>query len=137
MKKLINLDFIPVNMDFALLLLRVWLGFSLFTKHGIEKFVNFSEWSQHFPDLIHVGSTPSLIFALIADGICSVLIILGLGTRIAALFISINLLVVFVLMHHFSFGDDHSELVYIYLGSFIAIVFAGGGKYSLEKYFSK
>ncbi len=132
-KKVLTLDFIPVNTDFGLLLLRVWLGFGLFVKHGIEKFSNFSKWKDHFPDLIHVGSTPSLTFALTADGICSLLIIFGLGTRFAALFVSINLFIVFLIMHQFSFGQEHAELVYIYFGGFLALATAGGGKYSLER----
>jgi putative oxidoreductase len=41
---------------------------------------------QHFPDPVGIGSTASLLFALIADGICSILIILGLFARLAALF---------------------------------------------------
>lgn len=138
MKRIINLEFIPVNANAALLLLRVWLGLSLFVQHGIEKFANYSKWKEHFPDLIHAGSATSLTFALIADGICSLLIIAGIGTRLASLFIVINLLVVFTLMHKFSFAGDHAELVYLYLGGYITILIAGAGKYSIDqKLFSR
>jgi putative oxidoreductase len=133
MKRIINLEFIPINTDTALLLLRLWLGISLFAQHGIEKFVNYSKWKEHFPDVIHVGSATSLTFALITDGICSLLVLAGVGTRIASLFIVINLFVVFITMHKFSFAGDHAELVYLYLGGYLAIFIAGAGKYSIDQ----
>ncbi len=133
MKKILQLNFIPANTDVALLVLRLWIGFALFAKHGIEKFANFSQMQQHFPDPLHVGSTFSLSFALLTDGICSLLIILGFATRLAALFIVINLLVVFITMHQFSFAKEHAELVYLFLGSVLSILIAGPGKYSLDQ----
>lgn len=95
MKKILLFSFIPINVDVALLILRLWMGLGLFAKHGIEKFSNFSQMQQHFPDPLHVGSTFSLTFSLISDGICSLLIMLGLATRLAALFIVLSLFVVF------------------------------------------
>ena len=132
MKKIITLDFLPVNRDLALLLLRVLVSFSLFYKHGIEKLTGFSNMQTHFPDPLHIGATPGLIFALLTDGICSLLIIFGIATRLAALLIVINLMVVFILLHNGSFADGHAELVYVYLSSFLCILFAGAGKYSLD-----
>jgi len=133
MKKLFQLSFIPVNYDFGLLLIRVWFCLSLFVKHGIEKVTNFSEMLPKFPDPIHVGPTVGLVFALIADFVCPLLIIFGLATRLAALFMAINLLVVFAFMHQFSFAQDHAELVYVYLGLTIFIVITGPGKYSIDR----
>ncbi len=132
MKKLLILNFLPVNRDLAMLLLRILVGFSLFYKHGIEKLTGFSNMQTHFPDPLHIGVTPGLIFALITDGICSLLIIFGIATRLAALLVVINLTVVFILMHKGSFVEAHAELVYVYLSSFLCILFAGAGKYSVD-----
>jgi putative oxidoreductase len=132
MKKLLKLDFIPVNSNLGLLFIRVWFCISLFVKHGIEKVFHYSDMQARFPDPIHVGPTVGLTFALIADFVCPLLIIIGLGTRLAGLFMFINLLVVFTFMHHFSFMDGHAELVYIYLGLALFIVIAGPGKYSMD-----
>jgi DoxX len=60
--------------------LRVWTGFILFTKHGLEKLMHFSQMAQHFPDPLHIGSHPSLAFALLSDAICSILVMLGFAT---------------------------------------------------------
>ena len=132
MKNFLKLSFLPINNDIALLFIRVWFCTSLFVKHGIEKFTKFPQMVTHFPDPLHVGPTSGLSVALVADAICTILIILGLGTRLAAIIMVINLLIVFALLHQFSFMKDHAELVYTYLGLTIFIVLAGPGKYSLD-----
>jgi putative oxidoreductase len=133
MKKILQFSFIPANIDVALLVLRLWMGFVLFAKHGIEKLVNFSQMQQHFPDPLHLSSTFSLSFSLLSDGICSLLIVFGIATRLAALVVVINLFIVFLTMHQFSFAKEHAELVYVFLGSFLTIFIAGAGKYSIDQ----
>jgi putative oxidoreductase len=132
MNKLLKAIFAPPSIDLALLVLRVSIGLSLFLKHGVEKLTGFSQMATHFPDPIHIGPVPSLAFALVSDGICSVLIMLGAGTRLAALIVVINLSVVFSVMHGFNLYDPHGELVYVYLGGFLTLLFAGGGRFSLD-----
>jgi putative oxidoreductase len=132
MKRILNLGFIPVNTDLALLVLRVWLGFGVFVKHGIEKITGFSKMQEHFPDPVGIGSTASLSFALVSDAVCSILVIIGLATRFSAAFITVNLLAAFGLLFKFSLEKPHSELVFVYLGGFIVILLAGPGKYSVD-----
>ncbi len=132
MKRILNLSFIPINTDLALLILRVWLGFGVFVKHGIEKITGFSKMAEHFPDPIGIGSSASLSFALVSDAICSLLVIFGLATRLSAGVIIINLLAAFGLLFKFSLGQPHSELAFVYLGGFIVILIAGAGKYSVD-----
>lgn len=133
MKKYLQLSFIPASIDFGLLTLRVWMGVSLFVRHGIEKLFGFNGMLSHFPDPIHIGPVPSLIWATLADGICSILVIVGLFTRLGSAVIVINLLVVFGVLHGFSFMEGHAQLVYVYLGGYLAIFFAGPGKYSIDR----
>lgn len=118
--------------DFGLLVLRVVLGGTLFLRHGIEKVTHFSQMSSHFPNPIHIGSHASLIYALTSDAICSLLVVLGLGTRVAAFVIAVNLGVVFYFVHHMAFRQEHGELVLIYLAGFIALMFTGAGRFSLD-----
>ncbi|MCO5949353.1 DoxX family protein [Mucilaginibacter flavidus] len=132
MKNILKLSFLPINNDVALLFIRIWFCTSIFVKHGIEKFTRFPQMVTHFPDPIHVGPTIGLSFALVADAICTLFIIFGLGTRVAALFMMINLLIVFILLHQFSFIKEHAELVYTYLGLSVFIIIAGPGKFSLD-----
>jgi putative oxidoreductase len=134
MKRLLNLDFLPINNDLALLIFRIWVSLSLFYKHGIEKFVKFDEIS-HLPnalDPLHIGVLPTLCYATFTDGICSLLIMLGLCTRLSSLFLLGTLLVVFFFFHGGSFIEEHAEIVYLYLGSYIYLACIGAGKYSLD-----
>ena len=132
MKKLLTLNYLPANRDLALLLLRILVGFSLFYKHGIKKLTGFSNMQKHFPDPLHIGVTTSLMFALLTDGICSLLIIFGFATRLASSLIILNLSVVFFFLHDGSIVDAHAEMGYVYLASFLCILLAGVGKYSID-----
>lgn len=119
----------------GLLALRLSTALPLFLKHGTEKLFRFQHMAQHFPDPLHIGVIPSLIFATLSDGICSLLLIVGLATRWAALIIFINIFVAFAFVHHFQvFGPqgDHGEVMILYLGATFALFMAGPGKYSID-----
>jgi putative oxidoreductase len=59
-------------------------------------------------------------------------VIAGLVTRLAALVIVLNLLVVFIFLLHGSFTESTGEMVYLYLGGFIVLLFTGAGKLSID-----
>jgi len=119
--------------DIGLLLLRVGVSLSLFLKHGWEKLSGYSTMVQHFPDPIHIGPHASLAYALLTDGICTVLIMAGLFTRPASALLFINLLVAFVFVHHgHFFSDGHTELVMVYMLVFAAITVTGAGYFSVD-----
>lgn len=122
-----------ISADLTLLILRIALGILIFVNHGIEKLFTFNSMLDIFPDPIGIGKFPSLIFALITDGICSILIVFGLFTRISALLLSINLLVAFVLFHKLEITDVHGELAAIYLVITLVILFYGSGNLSIDK----
>jgi len=120
----------------GLLALRVVIAGSLLMKHGLEKVFTFSSMAQHFPDPVHIGPVPSLAFAMVGDFVCSVLIILGLFTRGAAIISFINILVAWALVHHFAFfgrgPGEHGEAIVLYLGVMLALILAGAGRFSLD-----
>jgi putative oxidoreductase len=121
--------------DPALLVLRVWFGSMLLVKHGLDKMVNFSRMSSHFPDPLHVGSTASLLLALLAEVICPLLVIFGFATRLAAAIIVIDMAVAFSMVHHFRlFGQGSGELALLYLGPFLVLLMAGAGRLSVDGY---
>jgi putative oxidoreductase len=79
--------------------------------------------------------SPSLIFALTSDAICSILVLLGLGTRWAALFILVNIFAAWSLVHHFQFfgrGPGSGEAMVLYLGGFLTTAIMGPGRFSLD-----
>jgi putative oxidoreductase len=121
------------NTDMGLLLLRVGVSLSLFLKHGLEKLTGYSKMVQHFPDPIHIGAHASLAYALLTDGICTILIAAGLFTRVASALLFINLLTAFFFVHHAAFfTDGHVELVMVYMIVFAALILTGPGGLSVD-----
>jgi len=122
----------PVVMSVGLLALRA-AALSLFLKHGLEKLTGYSTMVQHFPDPIHIGAHAGLAFALLSDGICSVLVIIGLATRPAAAVILTNVLTAFFLVHHAAyFSNAHVELLALYIIIFATLLVTGPGRFSVD-----
>ncbi|MCZ2298067.1 MAG: DoxX family protein [Chitinophagales bacterium] len=117
--------------EFSILILRLVAGFVLLYGHGFGKLSTiFTGQEIKFFDPIGIGANPSFYLAAFAEGICAILLMLGLFTRYAAIVLAINFLVIFKV--HFKDGYEALELISLYLFTYIAIVFAGGGKYSLD-----
>lgn len=139
-KRFLFLKPIPVCPNFGRLALRVILYGSLFLKHGTEKLFTFHQMAQHFPDPLHIGVIPSLLFATLCDGICTLLIVFGLFTRWASFLLFVNVFVAWAFVHHFQFfgrNADHGELIVLYLGGCVALFFLGAGKISLDALLDK
>ena len=127
---------IPRKVDCGLLTLRLIAANPLFLKHGTEKLFRFHHMLAFFPNPLHIGVVPSLLFATLSDGICTLLIIIGFATRWAALVCFINIFVALVFVHHFViFGPqgDHGELMLLYLAALITLILAGARKYSIDR----
>ena len=134
MKKLLKLDFLPTTPDCGLLLLRIWLGLSMFLIHGLAKLQNFGGTVAMFKD--KMGIPPVFgAAAVLAESVCSILLIIGLATRWAAGFLAITMAVAFIKVHHMVLAQGNpqsGELAFLYLAGFIAILLAGGGKFSAD-----
>jgi putative oxidoreductase len=125
--------------DLGLLVIRVVTGACLVLKHGAEKAFDFHTMATNtilpFPDPIHIGKVPSLVIALISDFFCGILVILGLGTRFAAGFAFVNILVAFITVHHlhyFGRDADHGEIIVLFLGVMAGLVLSGPGRFSAD-----
>lgn len=133
MKKLLLLNFIPSNADFGLLVLRVWLGLSMFMLHGIPKIQKFEVLKAGFPDPLGIGHQNSVTLAILSEGLASIFLILGLFTRGSALMLGITMCVAFFITHGAKLsGEGNGELAFIYLGGFITLFLCGAGKYSID-----
>ena len=84
----------PLSLDFGLLLLRVLLAAGLLT-HGIAKIANFSALSTSFLDPLGIGVLPALLGAIFAEVVCSILVLIGLWTRLTVLPLIFTFIVVF------------------------------------------
>jgi putative oxidoreductase len=138
-KKLLSVNSYDLATDLGLLVLRVGAFVSLFIKHGLEKVTPSSFWelAPNFPDPAHIGHIPSLLVATGSDAICAILLVLGLGTRIAGAYIFVVLSVAWAFTHHFVFlgkglEPKHGELIVMYITQSLALALLGPGKFSLD-----
>ena len=115
--------------DFALLLLRVGFGGFMLT-HGIPK-INMLSDPSVFGDPIGIGSTASLILALIGEVVAPILLIVGYKTKWAAIPAVITMGVAAFIVHA---NDDLAtkEHALLYFIAFLVMFLAGAGKYSLD-----
>ena len=131
--KFLHLNFLPHSANGALLLLRIWHGASLLLLHGWGKVTGFSAMSDKFLDPFHIGKTPSLVLAIGGEVVCSLLLVLGLFTRVAAFGAAATMLTAFWFAHQGRLtGPGNGEMAFLYLGVFVALFIAGAGKYSID-----
>ena len=134
MLKLLKLSFLPKSPDYGLLILRVALGFSMLLLHGRGKMLNFSATLEKFPALFGLPANVNLGLAIIAEVVCSTLLIAGLFTRFAALILAATMGSAFFFVHKSALVGEHSgELAMVYLIAYVTLLFTGAGKYSVDR----
>ncbi len=120
-----------VSADVAILILRVGAA-ALMLTHGYPKLTNVLAGDLSFGDPIGLGPELSLILVTFAEFLCSSLILLGLGTRIATIPLIINTIVIVLVAHADDpFGVKEKGLLFMVM--FVVLFFTGSGKYSLDE----
>lgn len=126
MKQILGLE----TKSLGLLVLRVGIGSLMLLQHGLGKLMSFSEKWHHFPDPLGIGNEISMILAVFAEFFCSIALILGIKTRLAAIPLFITMMVA-ILMIHAHDPWSKKELALLYAIPFLTFMFTGGGRYSL------
>lgn len=127
-------DYGPV-INVLLLALRLTVGILMLT-HGIPKLEKVIAGDFNFPDPIGLGSQVSLLLATFAEFFCSILIIIGFRSRLAAIPLIITMLIALLMVHGFDEIFDHWNIL-LYIFAYGILLHLGGGKYSLTYYFSE
>ena len=134
MQKFLHLEFVPRSADLGLLVLRLSLGLSMSLLHGWGKLSSLIAGTSKFPDILGIGSTPAVVLAILAEFFCSLLLVIGLWTRLAALVLVITMSVAFFIAHGAKLaGQGSGELAFIYLTGYLVLLVAGAGKFSVDK----
>lgn len=132
----------------GLLILRLGLGGYLLT-HGLGKLRMLLAGNfEQMGDPIGLGPVLSLILVTVAEFLCALLVMLGLATRLAALLVVVSMSVAAFVAHGsdpwtmekgymlFMSGAAKSwaskEPALLYLISFLALIFTGAGRFSLD-----
>lgn len=132
----------------GLLILRLGFGGYLMT-HGWGKLQMMlqGQWSA-MGDPIGIGSTASLTLVTFAEFVCAILVMIGLGTRLASIPVVIAMGVAAFVAHgadpwtmataamRFFAGESQSwaskQPALMFLIAFLGLVFTGAGRFSLD-----
>lgn len=117
--------------DAGLLFLRVTIGSMMLLGHGLPKLLEFGEKAPRFADPLGVGSEMSLALAVFGEAVCSALIVLGLGTRLAAVPLLVTMLVAALVIH----ADDpwgRKEFALLYAVPAVTLLLTGAGRFSID-----
>lgn len=135
MKKLFSTKYSDNGIAFAALVLRLSLG-GLMMAHGYQKLMNFGAKSASFADPFGIGHSTSMALTIFAEFFCAVLVILGLLTRLACIPpIIVMAVATFKTYNGEVFGKG--ETTALFLSGFIALLFTGPGKVSMDRLIGK
>ena len=130
----------------GLLVMRVGLGLMMLLLHGLPKYQDYQDKVDSFPDPLGMGPKWSLICAIATEAGCSILLILGLTTRLAAAALTFTFIVVIFAVHtlHVIEGDstlmtnlEDNEKAILYLFGYLTLLATGPGLFSLDTLFAR
>jgi len=114
------------------MILRILAAAFMIYGHGFGKVMNVI--NGHFPagfNPLGIGPEISMILSAFAEGICAFLILIGFWTRLASLFLIINMSVAAFIAHAgTSFGMRERALLYLLI--WVVIFLLGPGKFSFD-----
>lgn len=131
MKRIFSTSKSPVAVDFCLLFLRVFGGAFMIT-HGLPKMEKLMAGGEiSFYDPFGFGDTFALTLAVFAEVICASLLIIGLLTRPAAIFLIITMAVAAFMAHAGDpFGKKEMSLLYLLI--YVTVLVTGAGRFSID-----
>jgi putative oxidoreductase len=100
---------------------------------------HFSEMSNSFANPFHIGSSATLALVIFSEVFCSVLVVLGLFTRLACAVLVFEMAFAFLKIYHANYGSPPAggEMALLFLICFLALLFTGPGKVSVDKLIGK
>lgn len=130
-KKIFYVGDSPLIMSIGLLVLRLVVG-GFMMSHGLGKLKMLMAGGEiQFLDPIGIGVELSLFLAVFAEFFASIMIILGLGTRLAAFPLLFTMFVAGVIVHAADpFGVK--EMALLYGSIYLTLMLTGPGKISLD-----
>ena len=139
MKKLFSTRTSDTAFNFAMLILRLGFAGLLLVNHGWPKLTHYGEMQQKFGDPIGLGPAVSLALVVFAEFFCAAFVILGLFTRLACIPIIITMAVAFFKVHNmiYAAGPVSGVMALLFMIAFLAILFSGPGKISVDRLIGK
>lgn len=146
MKKLLSTTIEPIHLSLGLLLIRIIIVVVM-AFYGYEKLMHFSEmaasdfWAKEISFLGLTGKVP-LALTVFAEFFCSLLLLIGLFTRLALIPLLICMGYIIIVVAQFSIidnGDNGIQVntAFVYFMIYLALFLTGPGKYSIDAQLSK
>lgn len=136
MKKLFSTKYTDLSFNSMMFVLRAGFGILLFLQHGLPMLMDFAERKDRFFDPFGVGPTASLILVIFAEVFCSLFLVLGLFTRLAAfVLVVLFLVIVFMALRNSPLSKMEDALLFLFV--FIGILLCGPGKWSIDNLIGK
>jgi putative oxidoreductase len=136
MKRLFQTGTREEYLNIVVLLLRISIA-ALMIRHGLPKLSKLLEGGEiQFANPIGLGPTISLILVVFSEIICSILIGIGLGTRLASIPLIITMIVAAFITH----GADpfgRKEIALLYILFYVTLLIVGSRKYSFDYLLTK
>ena len=135
MKRIFSTKVGKFNLNLGLLILRLSAGGFMLT-HGYPKLQRIISGEMRFGDPLGLGPEVSLVLAVFAEFFCAILVMLGLGTRLATIPLIVTMAVAAFIAH----GADpfsRKEMALLYLASFLVLLLTGGGKFSVDYFLNR
>ena len=131
MKKLFNIYPDHNSIDVALLVARIGIAGFMLT-HGLPKLMMlFGDAPVQFPGIMGMSPEFALVLTVLAEVVCSILILVGLGTRLATIPLIFTMAVA-VFYVHAAEPFATQEMGLLYLLMYTTLFFLGSGKFSLD-----
>ena len=120
----------------GIFLLRVGISLPMIIIHGWPKLSSYIEGNVDLFYPLGIGYELSLLLAIFAEVICSILLILGLFSRISAIPLIITMLVAMFLVNA---GQPFivKEKAFVFLMTYVFILLVGSGKFSIDALLTK
>lgn len=131
-KNLLNPGSYPGKVHVVLLFLRIAVSILMLT-HGMGKFEKLMAGGPiQFGDPLGIGAPASLALAVFSEILCSFLLIIGLGTRLATIPLVITMIIAAFIVHS---ADPFvkQELPLLYLAIYLSLMVTGAGRYSVDQ----
>lgn len=121
--------------EMAILFLRVFIG-GVMLLHMIGKLQDYDNYVLNFQSIVGLNHATSFALSILFEGLFAVMIIMGVGTRLAAALMAIVMIVsICEALMQGTVTDAESKLEFIYIGIYISLVISGGGRYAISTMF--
>lgn len=136
MKKIFSTSLPVNNGHVALLFFRV-IAASFMLTHGLPKLQKLLSGAEiQFADPYGLGVATSFVLVIFAEFFCSLLVIIGLATRLAVIPLMITMATAVIFAHaNDPFGTKEKPLLFLLI--FALLLVFGSGRYSVDRIIEK